>query len=72
MPPHRRGVIIRESPMILPGYPHPECLAGGWPALLSVAQKAVMTAKVVEMQTIRSGYYCSYTGFDALDDETQA
>jgi hypothetical protein len=58
--------------MIMPGYPHPECITGGWTALLSDAQKAIVAAKVTEKQSIDSGYYYSYTGFDALDDEAQA
>jgi hypothetical protein len=71
--PHRKHwAIARKSPMIMPGYPHPECITGGWTALLNEVQTEIVTAKIIAMQRIDRGYYFSYTGFDALDAETQA
>jgi hypothetical protein len=63
--------MISKIPPTMSGYPHPECITGGWTALLSVEEKKLVDAKVKEMKDIDGGFYYSYTGFDALDFETQ-
>jgi hypothetical protein len=70
---HRKQwAIVRKAPEVFPDYPHPECITGGWMALLSDAERAVAEAKAMEMRGIDGGIYNSYTGYDALSAETQA
>ena len=71
-PRRKQWAIIRSSPDVRPGYPHPECITGGWMALLSEAERGIVDAKALEMRRIDSHVFAQYTGFDALDAETQA
>jgi hypothetical protein len=64
--PTKRWAIIRSQPVMVSGYPYPECILGGWTALLTRAEKAVVDAKVSEYRQI-----LGYTGFDALDADAQ-
>ncbi len=59
--PTKRWAIIRSQPVMVSGYPYPECILGGW---LTRAEKAVVDAKVGEGKL-------GYTGFDALDADAQ-
>jgi hypothetical protein len=60
----KKWAIIRSQPVMVSGYPYPECILGGWTVLLTQAEKAVVDAKVGE-----GGL--GYTGFDALDADAQ-
>jgi hypothetical protein len=68
----KQWVIIRNSPDVRSDYPYPECITGGWMALLSEAERGIVDAKALEMRRIDSHIFAQYTGFDALDAETQA
>jgi hypothetical protein len=70
-PPKKHWVIARKAPAFVPDYPHPECITGGWSALLDEKQKGVVQAKVAEMKKLDKTYYACYTGFDSLDDNTR-
>ena len=69
--PKKQRLMINKDPPTMSGYPHPECITGGWTALLSVEEKKLVDARVVEMKDIDDKFYYTYTGFDALDFETQ-
>jgi len=70
-PRRKQWVIARKDPVITSGYPYPECITGGWTALLTDDEKGIVDAKVNAMKSINKTFYSSYTGFDALDSETQ-
>ena len=63
MPP-QRFVILRTVPEEYADYPHPECILGGWEALLSEEQKRSMKAKL-------DGIAGGATGFHTLDADVQ-
>jgi hypothetical protein len=70
---HRRhSVIICKEPNAAPGYPYPQCITDGWPALLNNEEREVVDARVKTMLDIDRAFYTGYTGFDALSPESQA
>jgi hypothetical protein len=68
MPP-RRFVILRTVPEEYANYPHPECILGGWEALLSNEQKKLMKERKAKLdgKVIAGGT----TGFHTLDADVQ-
>ena len=67
----KHAIIIPKTPEYMQGYPYPKCITGGWTALLNAEQTSIVDARVAEMQAIDKVHYADYTGFDALNDETQ-
>lgn len=59
-----RFAILPARPAYRSGYPHPECILGGWRALLTAKEQLAL----VDAAARRDGS----TGFDALDARTRA
>jgi hypothetical protein len=70
--PRRHSVIICKEPNTVPGYPYPQCITGGWPALLSGEERGLVDTRVKTMKAADPMFYAGYTGFDALSPESQA
>ena len=62
----KRFVILRNTPEEYADYPHPECILGGWEALLTEDQRKSMGAKLDEKKKASGA-----TGFHTLDADVQ-